>query len=226
MNKNEAMTRNLIIIGAGGAGIEALWVVQRVNATLPVPKWNVMGWVDEDPKRKDELVEELPILGSPEHVCREFGGKHVMFHCAVGINFHRQRLAGIFEQAGFEPASLIDPSAIVAPTATIGTGAYIAPLAVVAPLARLGRHVMVNLHASIGHHSCCGDFSQMCPGSRVASRVNLGEGVFVGSNGVVAPRVTVAEWVTVAANSLAARDVPPRATVLGVPARTMPVPVT
>jgi sugar O-acyltransferase (sialic acid O-acetyltransferase NeuD family) len=215
------MPRKLIIIGAGGAGIEALWVVQRLAATPSAEAWTVLGWVDEDPARKGELVEELPILGPPGDVCREFGGQGIWFHGAVGDNFHRRRLTGIFEQAGFQPATLIDPSAAIAASAQIGAGCYIAAQASIAPRARIGRHVMVNLGASIGHHSQCGDFCQVCPGGRVSGRALLGEGAFVGSNGVVAPRVSVAEWATVAASSLAVQNVPARATAIGVPARSL-----
>jgi sugar O-acyltransferase (sialic acid O-acetyltransferase NeuD family) len=219
------MTQKLIIIGAGGAGIEALWVARRINDSATSARWQVLGWVDEDPSRKGELVEELPILGTPADVCEEFGGVGIRFHCAVGDNFHRRRLVGRFESAGFEAATLIDPGAVIAASAKIGTGSYIGPLAVIAPRAQIGRHVMVNLSVSVGHHSHVGDFSQICPGARISGRVHLDEGVFVGSNGVVAPKVSVAEWATVAAGSLAVRDVPARATALGVPARTLTVPV-
>jgi len=220
------MNQKLIIVGAGGAGCEALWVVQRSNIVSPTRGLSVMGWVDDDPGRKGELVEGLPILGPSEEVCQELGGHGLMFHCAVGANRHRQRLAELFERAGFEAVALIDPSAIVAETAQIGPGTYIGPLAVVAPHARIGRHVLVNVGASVGHHSSCGDFSQVCPGARISGHSRLAEGVFIGSNGVVAPGVSVAEWATVGAASLAVRAVPPRATALGVPAKILALPPT
>jgi sugar O-acyltransferase (sialic acid O-acetyltransferase NeuD family) len=219
------MTRNLIIMGAGGAAADALWVIERLNALLGTKPWNVLGWVDEDPRRKGELVEGRPILGTPDHVCQEFGGHDIQFHCAVGHNFHRRRLARLFEAAGFEPATLIDPSAIIAGNAQIGPGAYIGPFVAIAARARLGRHAMVNLSASVGHDTHNADFVQICPGARISGHARLGEGAFVGSNGVVAPRVTIAEWATVGAGSLAVRDVPPNVTAFGVPAKNLALPV-
>jgi serine acetyltransferase len=49
----------------------------------------------------------------------------------------------------------------------------------------------------------------------------LGEGGFVGSNGVAAPGVAIADWATVGAASLVVHDVPAKATALGVPARIL-----
>ncbi len=218
------MTRKLIIVGAGGAAAEALWVTQRLNALPDGPRWNVLGWVDEDPKRKGEIVDGLPIIGTPDHVGQEFGGNDILFHCAIGHNFHRRRLAAIFEGAGFTAATLVDPSAVIAPNAHVGAGSYVGPLAVLAPRARIGRHAMVNLGASVGHDCDCADFVQVCPGARLSGRSRLGEGAFVGSNGVVAPRIGIAEWATVGASSLATRDVPPRVTALGVPAKVLALP--
>jgi sugar O-acyltransferase (sialic acid O-acetyltransferase NeuD family) len=213
------MTRKLIIIGAGGAGCDALWVTQRIKAATPDTNWTVLGWVDEDPSRKGERVEELPILGTPADVCQEFSGADIFFHCAIGHNFHRQRVVGVFERAGFEAATLIDPSAVVAASAKIAPGTYVGPLVTIASRAHLGRHVLVNYNASVGHHAQCGDFSQICPGARISGHSRLGEGTFIGSNGVVAPKVSVAEWARVGANSFARHDVASQVTAVGVPAR-------
>lgn len=215
------MNRKLIIIGAGGAGSEALWVVHRLNAAVSTGKLSVLGWVDDNPSRKGEWLEGLPVLGPSGQVSQEFGGQDLLFHCAVGSNRHRQRLAELFERAGFEATTLIDPSAIIAETAQVGLGSYIGPLSIVAPHAQVGRHVLINTHAGVGHHAVIGDFAQLCPGVRVNGGCKVDTGAFLGSNATVHPGLSVGEGAIVGAGSFVIRSVKPRHSVLGVPARIM-----
>ena len=213
----------ILIIGAGGAGTDALCVAQRMLAAGTATFAGFHGFADDNPVLAGTAIDGIPVLGTVAHVLRAFDGGDRLFHCAVGANQPRQKLALLLEAQGWQPVSLIDPSAIVAASARIGAGTYVGPLSFVAPQARVGRHVLVNVSASLGHHSQCGDFTQVCPGGRISGYARLGEGVLVGSNGVVAPGVAIGEWATVGAASLAVRDVAARTLAMGVPARLLPL---
>jgi sugar O-acyltransferase (sialic acid O-acetyltransferase NeuD family) len=208
----------LIIIGAGGAGLEALQVASRMAT------WSLLGFADDRPDATGGLVGQLPVIGTVAEALGRFAGQAVHFHCAVGANADRRRLAEIAESLGFIPATLVDPGADVAASATIGAGCYVGPQAFIGPEAVVGRHVLINVGCSVGHHARVGDFSQVCPGARVSGASVLGTGSFIGSNGVVAPGVRVGEWATVGAASLAAREVPAGCSAIGVPARIIALP--
>lgn len=205
--------RRLIIVGGGGAGGEALFVAGRMAG-----EWEVIGFCDDAPGLKGTAVEGVPVLDGVDGVIARYGADGLWFHCAIGRNSTRKRIAERLEAAGFRPATLVDPTAVVAPSAVIDAGTYVAPLAFAGPGARVGRHVLVNVNASVGHHSTVGDFAQICPGARLSGGTVIGEGAFIGSNAVTVPLVRVGEWATLGAASLAARDVPPHVTAIGVPA--------
>lgn len=212
--------RKLVIVGAGGAGVEALWVARRMNSAAGPPVWDAIGFADDNPSLSGRTIAGLPVLGTPARIIQDAGLK-AFFYCAIGNNRQRQRQAEFWEAAGWQGATLIDPTAVVAPSAEIGAGSYIAPLAFIGPEVVLGRHALINTGASVGHHTVAGDFTQLCPGGRLSGHTRLGEGAFVGSNAVTVPGATVGEWATVAAASLVVRDVPPRVTAIGVPAKIL-----
>ncbi len=193
--------------------MEALFVATRMEG-----QWEPIGFCDDAPGLKGTVVAGLSVLDGIDGVVARLGAQGVWFHCAVGRNDQRKRIAERIETAGFQAATLVDPTAVLAPSAAVGAGTYVAPLAFVGPGAHVGRHVLVNVSASVGHHCTVGDFAQLCPGARLSGGATMGEGAFVGSNGVTVPLVRVGEWATLGAASLAVRDVPPRVTALGVPA--------
>jgi sugar O-acyltransferase (sialic acid O-acetyltransferase NeuD family) len=213
------MIKNLIIVGAGGAASEAMWVCARINLLTETPSFRIIGLTDDNPERTGENFEGSKIIGTSSQLVTQFQGEKVYFFCAIGQNRARERVSAFLETAGFDAASLIDPSAIIAPTAQIGLGSYIGPMSIVAPHARIGRHVLINTHVGVGHHSVIGDFVQLCPGVRVNGGCKIDKGALLGSNVSVHPRLTIGESATVGANSFVIRSVKPRFSVLGVPAR-------
>ncbi len=213
--------RPLIIVGAGGHGQEVLWVAARMSLELAGAGWNVLGFVDDRLSLRGRTIEGLPVLGTVQEFLFSNAGRPLYFHCAVGNNHQRQKLAKVMLSEGFQPATIIDPLAVVSPRASIGLGAYVAPRVYIGPLARIGEFALINVASSIGHHSIMGDFTQACPGVRVNGHCVIEKTAFLGSNASVHPGKRVGENCTVAANSFVVRDTPPNSLVIGVPAVTV-----
>ncbi|MGA2052051.1 MAG: acetyltransferase [Opitutales bacterium] len=213
--------RPLVIVGAGGFGMEVLWVVSRISAALGPSGWNVIGFVDDKSALQGVRVDGVQVLGKVNEFLERYAGQKLYFHCAIGKNRHRQRLAELFESHGFLPATLIDPLAAVSPHAEIGLGSYIAPQVCVAPLAKVGRHVLINMGSSVGHHCQVDDYAQACPGTRMNGKCVVEKLAFLGSNVTLQPGKRVGEGATVGASSFVLRNVPPYSLVMGVPARLM-----
>jgi sugar O-acyltransferase (sialic acid O-acetyltransferase NeuD family) len=210
----EDRPRQLVIVGAGGLGIEALWTARAMGG------WELVGFADDNPAKAGTLLDGEPVVGNTGVLAERFG-PDLRFLLAVGDNQVRRQLAATLATQGLRPGTVVHPTARRAPGVEIGAGCYIAPGVTLAPACVLGEHVIVNTNAVIGHECRIGDFTQICPGAIVTGQCRLGCGSYVGSNAALQPGVEVGDWGCVGACSFATTDVAPGQTVMGNPARPM-----
>jgi acetyltransferase EpsM len=64
-----------------------------------------------------------------------------------------------------------------------------------------------------------GEGTHICPGVRLAARVKIEPGVFVGIGATVVSGVTLGCEAIIGAGAVVTEDIPPMSTVVGVPAR-------
>ncbi len=119
---------------------------------------------------------------------------------------------------GLKPVSFAHPSALIMPDAEIGPGAQIMPGAIVNSWARLGTQVIVNSRAVVEHDNRIGDGVELAPGAVLCGRVEVGEGAWICAGATIKQGIRIGAGATVGAGSVVIRDVPPGATVVGVPA--------
>ena len=209
----------LLVMGAGGFGMEAIWVAEEMNRNLSDKnKFKILGYVDDYPEKKGKIFYGYPVLGLPEQVAQELKNE-IYFHCAIGDNKSRENVTNRLTLVGWRPITLIHPSALMGREVNIGEGSYIGAGTVVAPRAKIGNHVLINCSSGIGHDSVLEDFSQVCPGARVNGMCIVKKHAFIGSNASLHPGITVGAAATVGANSQVIRSVKPNTTVIGVPAK-------
>ena len=200
--------RNLFIVGAGGFGREAVWTVERINAALQQPVWNVIGFADDDPAKAFGNFEGYPLLGSVEKASKDHPGASVFI--AVGDNAVRRK---IYRQLrGHDFPALIDPSSQVSPTTEFKHGTFIACEAVVSVGTEIGKFVIINARAGVGHDSTVGDFSNIAPGVSLSGHTTIGEDVMMGTNSCTAPGMTVGAGATVVCGTPVLKNVAPGTT--------------
>lgn len=209
------MSTPLLIVGAGGFALEAIWIAQAMNATGQAD-WELIGLAD-DRVAAGEIVGGLTVLGKPRELAPTLNCAH--FHIPIGDNRARLTLANDLQALGLMPATLISGSAQVAPDAVIGPGCFIGHLAYIGPQAMLGAQTVVNVQAVVGHESRVGAGAQLCPGAVCAGRCRMGEGAFLGSNAVMQPGIAIGDWAKVSANTFAASDVEAGVTLAVMPGR-------
>lgn len=209
---------DLVIIGAGGFGRESADVVDAINAAAPT--WSFIGFVDDSPSLENAARVRrrgAALLGSLDSVAATRPGVH--FAVGIADALIRRKVAEAAEAAGMTPATLIHPSAAIGANADIGEGVVVSAYAQVGSDVSIGRHVHLDRASQIGHDSVVEDFATVHPAAVVSGGCFLGHGVELGTNCTLLPGVAIGARAVVGAAACVVRDVPPGATVKGVPAR-------
>ncbi len=204
----------LVVVGAGGFGQEVVWAARNANRINPV--YDILGYVDDDARKKGAEIYGCRVLGTPDEL--DF---RPAFVCAIGDNEARRSVATRLSSLGWSPAIVIDPSVIVAEGVAVGEGTYVGAGSILSPNAHLGNHVIINHHCSIGHDSILGDFVTVSPGGRVSGGCRLEEGAMLASNAVLAPGRSIGRYSKLSACSFALVNIPDGATAVGNPARVL-----
>jgi sugar O-acyltransferase (sialic acid O-acetyltransferase NeuD family) len=207
--------RDLVIVGVGGMAREAHELVEDINAERQT--WNALGFLDDDPDLEGTSVHELPVLGG-----REWLLDHPDVSLVLGIGKSADRRAfdrWVDMKSGNEIASLVHPFADIGRRVEIGPGSIICPGVVITTDVRIGRGVIVNIATTLSHDDVVDDHVTIAPGAHVAGTVHLEEGADLGIGCTINQGLTVGRWSIVGAGAAVIRDVPPNATVVGVPAR-------
>jgi sugar O-acyltransferase (sialic acid O-acetyltransferase NeuD family) len=149
--------------------------------------------------------------------------EHDALIVAVGDNSVRRRLFNQAAGRGAHFAFVKHPTSTIAPDVDLGPGTIVCAGVVINTRAIVGVNAIINTSASVDHHCRIGDHVHIAPGVHLGGDVKIGEGALVGIGAVVLPGKSIGAWATVGAGAVVIDDVPPGATVVGVPARSVGV---
>lgn len=207
------MTRPLVVFGCSGHGK----VVADAALAAGI---RVLGFGDDDPKWRDEVILGLRVLAigfdAAAAICAAQSADLVL---AIGDNRTR---ALVFEKAvarGLRMATVVHPSAVVASSASLGAGTVVFARAVINPDCRVGDDVIVNTSASLDHDNVIGTHAHISPGAALGGTVSVGEGTHIGIGVSVRNNVTIGAWSIVGAGAAVVGDLPDDVVAYGVPAR-------
>ena len=85
----------------------------------------------------------------------------------------------------------------------------------------IGRHVVLNTGCIVDHESMIGTAAHICPGVRIAGRVTVEPGAFIGIGATVLQCLRIGCEAVVGGGAVVIQDVEPMTTVVGVPARPL-----
>lgn len=205
----------VVILGAGGFGRGILDVIDALNRELR--RYRVLGFLDPNVDPLPDTTRPGGAVIGDDHDLARLNARYVI---SVAATARRRALDHAAARAGKRPvAALVHPSCSVGGDVDLRSGAVLTAGVRVASNVIIGRHSHVNFNSSIGHDAVLGDFVTVFPQVAISGYAVLGDGVTMGTGSAVIPGIHIGTGATVGAGAVVVRDVPPRITVVGVPAK-------
>lgn len=202
--------KDLIIVGAGGFGREALYIALEINKVKQ--QWNIVGFIDDNPKALDKVPCDYKILGSiKDWIPKE----NEVFALGLASPKAKELVSDILKARGAKFVTLIAPHSIIQPFTTYGEGCVIN--------GNIGDNVSIGnfVHIAgsmIGQDSIIDDYSTTTGFVNIAS-AKIGKRVFIGSNSVVLNHLTVGDDAFICAGSMVFSNIKAGKKVWGNPAK-------
>jgi sugar O-acyltransferase (sialic acid O-acetyltransferase NeuD family) len=211
------MSRQLVLVGAGGFGREAAEAVRSRNVVRPT--WDLLGFLDDDPAKHGALIGGLPVLGGIEMV-HELKDAQVILCSGRPDNYlSRIRLAQRLGLSDERYATVVHPSATVGGSCDVGAGSVLLAHVDLTADVHVGRHVVVMPQVVLTHDVRIEDWVTLASGVRVGGAGHVSQGAYLGSGVCVREEITIGAWAMVGMGSVVTRDVPPERLWFGHPAR-------
>jgi UDP-perosamine 4-acetyltransferase len=209
------MSISVIILGAGG---HAKVLITALMASSVV----IAGIVDSDTALIGTKIFGIPVLGGDGLVVNEFSSSETMLVNGLGsvsLPVKRKQLFENFKSLGYGFVTVIHPSAVIALDVVIDEGAQVMAGAVIQTGTRIGSNCIINTRASVDHDCSIGDHSHIAPGVTLSGGVTVGACSHIGTGATVVQGVSIGAESIIGAGSVVLKDVAPRITVVGVPAK-------
>jgi sugar O-acyltransferase (sialic acid O-acetyltransferase NeuD family) len=214
------MPDGLVILGAGGSAGDIVWTIDEINRASE--RWELRGFLDDDPDKHGGSVCGYPILGS-----FAMADEHGDARFIVGVAHYLRPMARreIVQRLGLPPeryATLLHPMASVSPHASVGAGTLVFQNAVVCHGATVGAHVFVSHQCVVSHDAVVEDFATLASGAILCGGSRLSAAAYAGARAVIKDGVVVGSGAVAGLGSAVFHDVAPGGVVVGNPARAVP----
>jgi len=204
--------KDIIIVGAGGFGREAYYLIKTINAVAP--RWNIKGFINDIPVDLKSKKIDVPIIGT---IKDWQPSENEVFAMGISSPAGKEKIAKTLKPRGAIFATLISPKANVCPTAEIGEGSIISYPSTIGDCAKLGSFVNV-AGSMVGQDAEIGDFSTTTGYVNVTNS-KIGKRVFIGSHAVILNDRRVGDDSFVCAGSIVFHNIKPNTKVWGNPAK-------
>ncbi len=170
----------VIIIGVNPFALEVAHIFQKNEVV-------VYGFLDDDIKKKDTMIGEIPVLGTTEDDAY-WGliGKSCSVFVALENPTERKKMIELIEEdRGTKPVHAIHPSAQIADVKSLAYGLFIGASSIISPESKLGDHVIIGAGSVIGKEAQIDKNAFVGIHSTIVGSVKIGKGATVGAGSVV-----------------------------------------
>lgn len=201
----------IVIFCAGEHGRVVLDILSYSN-------FDIIGFVDDDPKLHYRRVDGIPILGgfSVVHSLIKNGVEGAII--ALGDNKKRADIFNKVKKVGLQPINAVHPHSTIAKSVVLGKGISIMPRVVINTGTKINDNTIINTGALIEHDNIIEKHVHIGSGVNLAGGVKVKEYSFVGIGVTVIDDITIGKNSVIGAGSVVIKDVPDGAVVAGSPA--------
>jgi sugar O-acyltransferase (sialic acid O-acetyltransferase NeuD family) len=207
----------LFLCGAGNSeGVRLACSINRQHSP-----WDRVCLLDDDVSKHGKSLVDVPIEGSLDLLSGVGGEAACVVNLVARTTSKRRAVYARLQEFGLPFASLRHPDIDVMGTTLVADDIVAYHHATLGPEVSIDTDSVVFMGAIVGHECKVGRHCIIGANAVLNARVRLHDGVYVGTNATVLPEVTVGSWATIGAGSVVIQDVPPGATVMGVPAQVI-----
>lgn len=207
--------KNIIIVGAGGFGREALYFTKAAKESYGY-EWNIKGFIDDNLSSLSGVDCDYPVLGT---IKDWVVGPDDLYVLGVASPNAKEKIVQIMEAKGAEFVTVVHPAAQIYEKSKIGKGCVISGRASVGDCAVIGDFVHL-AGCMVGQDAHVGDYSTVTGFANITT-ASLGKKVFVGSHAVVLNGISIGDGAYICAGSVVFSKVKPGMKVIGYPAKRM-----
>lgn len=213
--------KDIAVFGAGGFGREVACLIRLVNESLPEPRWNFIGFFDDNSELKGTHNEYGLILGGRDAINKW----RTPLDIAIAIG--TPRVIKLIAESIDNP--LVDFPNIFAPNVQwldknnvrIGKGNIVCGGCFVSCNVEMGDFNIFNVFNSIGHDATIGSYNVVMPSCNISGGVHMGNCDFMGLQSAVLQYIKIDDNVKIGAGSILMRNAKEGFLYMGVPAQKL-----
>ena len=210
--------RSVVIVGAGGFGREVVEIFKDQN--IPLKKWEILGFIDDNEELHGRKVNDYPVLGGLEWL-REHNNENLGCICTINDCRKRKGMVGRLQEIGVNFYSVIHPSVTMSQYVKLGQDVIICAGNILTVDIKIEDHVHINLNCTIGHDAVIDKYCTINPNVTISGNDHLGEGVYVGTGATLIHEVSIGNWSVIGAGAVVINDIPEKVVAVGVPAKVI-----
>ena len=213
--------RDIAVFGAGGFGREVACLIRIINESLDVPRWNFIGFFDDNESLKGTRNEYGSVIGGR----KELNQWEPPLDIAIAIG-SPQVLKLVAEDI---TNPLVDFPNVIAPNVTwldkdnvrMGKGNIICSTCLISCNVTIGDFNIFNGYIPVGHDATIGNYNVIMPSCNISGGVIFGDCNFMGVKSVVLQYLRIGNNVKISTGSVLMRNAKDNYLYVGVPAQKM-----